>query len=1221
MGNTPIYGFGYIEPNQDLSENIDLDELRFRSIENQMFNLYQIFKNGIIEDDPLVPSWRIQTYSNEFKLTKITITSGKGFVSYKAGKTTASKDVTLPTIPTTVGVSKIYVYAYENANTGITGDVDFVASLTQINDTVNYIPLGYLEIDVAGSLINLFETNRQDITLFSTLSYLIKNHKHVGGTGNPSPIDLASEVRNQLTSENISSIDAAKISSGILDSARLPEISHNSLENKGNLTHDQLETALLAVVNNDANDKMSDLSIANRLQMLIALKKSGGVGFTFIDSTQINTLTYVPGIFPNTSSNSSTGNSANFAQTTSVPSQYTLATVYDSTPRTAGSAISGSVTSSNFVGDKAFVVKNDFLQAKTVASSLGSTINSYFSNINIVGSATTGSFTIDTPLNYSTLSQPVSSVFDTSGNWDTGLVFTTTYASNKVKVDTSLYAYTLFNNPVSLDFDSKVGLGFSAGLGETGAALGKIYMFLVVGSGNTDPGLVYDQKIDFAPNTGTGLSTIYISPVTNVKIFDDTTYGYIGSSATYSSINLSDFGDSSLKSSVLGFGFYFSTDQGWNAEKQVKFELITPTDSQINSSGNYDNLVLARRNATDQTSSVFTWNDQYRYKNANFLLRFDSGDSNTQYNQIQYDIDVPAGTKYTIQSRSNVTSDLFYNFRTVSESDVIIATPNTNSSTGRYLDVLFSLYSNEYQSLAPIVNNLKINYSAVGSATTRTYDRNLTDTTNQKFGWISDVYYNKNAGYGNTNPNDTNYLKIYDTSKVGNWIYLRNNSLISAANNVSESTIEDGIDAGSLRNYLTPNQIFMKSTNYGLDTPTDYQSLSNGGNIICDTKNDRIIINDINGNFTKVIQGNIRLRLTSRDFVALSASFNPDTRKIYLAFSQNISFVDLTKIYITYGNISVRGDDTRLSGDYLETIFDTSATYVFTIKDTVEGLSLNTAIKNSLVKKVRLDKGCFVNAGTSINSNTALSATIPASTVSTTNRTQQFVAGISTSVTGTSSITTGLPSTTTVVNSVTDYNGDGIISSTAMYGPNSQTDDIILDLLQGPIYFTNIYNPVSVQYDETKTFIVIAQPHSKSVLCYKDDTDLTLQWAISSDIVNYFDNKLGSAYLLANGNVLLASPAIGSSDTGKLQIYNVTNGYIETKLTFNNDVIKALPGPASDYSNFYVLTDDVINYGANSRLHLVNNSGTILSTWGDNNELFHPKGMRIIANDNILVSE
>jgi hypothetical protein len=413
----------------------------------------------------------------------------------------------------------------------------------------------------------------------------------------------------------------------------------------------------------------------------------------------------------------------------------------------------------------------------------------------------------------------------------------------------------------------------------------------------------------------------------------------------------------------------------------------------------------------------------------------------------------------------------------------------------------------------------------------------------------------------------------------------------------------------------------MKSTNYGLDNPTDYQALSSGGNIICDSKNDRIILSDINGVFTKVIQGNIRLKLTSRDFVALSATFNPSTRKIYIAFSQNVSFVDLTKIYITYDNISIRADDTRLSGEYFEPIFDSSATYVLTIKNTVEGLALNTAISNALNKKIRLDKGCFTNAGYSINTNSALSAIIPSSTVSSVNRTQQFVAGISTSITGTSTVTTGLPTTTTVVNSVTDYNGDGVISTTEMYGPNSQIDNIILDLWQGPIYFANIYNPVSVQYDEINSLIVIAQPHSNSVLCYLNDTDLTLKWAITSDIVKYYDNKLGSAYLLSNGKVLLGSPALDTTDTGKLQVYNISNGYIETKLTFNNDVVKALPGPATDYSNFYVLTDDVINYGANSRLHLVNNSGTILSTWGDNNELFHPKGMRIISNDNILVSE
>jgi len=49
MGKTPIYGLGYLEPNQDLSEELDLDELRFRAIDTQTYALYQIFGNGIIE--------------------------------------------------------------------------------------------------------------------------------------------------------------------------------------------------------------------------------------------------------------------------------------------------------------------------------------------------------------------------------------------------------------------------------------------------------------------------------------------------------------------------------------------------------------------------------------------------------------------------------------------------------------------------------------------------------------------------------------------------------------------------------------------------------------------------------------------------------------------------------------------------------------------------------------------------------------------------------------------------------------------------------------------------------------------------------------------------------------------------------------------------------------------------------------------------------------------
>jgi len=150
---------------------------------------------------------------------------------------------------------------------------------------------------------------------------------------------------------------------------------------------------------------------------------------------------------------------------------------------------------------------------------------------------------------------------------------------------------------------------------------------------------------------------------------------------------------------------------------------------------------------------------------------------------------------------------------------------------------------------------------------------------------------------------------------------------------------------------------------------------------------------------------------------------------------------------------------------------------------------------------------------------------------------------------------------------------------------------------------------------------VIAQSHSDAVICFSDDDTLTRKWQITSDVAKFYDNKLGSAYLMNSGNVLLGCPAFDTTDTGKLLVYNISNGFIETKLTFNNDVVKALPGPATDYSNFYVLTDDVINNGQNSRLHLINTSGNILSTWGDNNEIFHPKGMKIISNDNILISE
>jgi hypothetical protein len=122
MGNTPIYNLGYLEPNQDLSNDLDLDELRFKAIESQTYSLYQIFKNGIIQDTDYPESWEITTFSGSNRLTEISISSGRGHVAWKSAETTASKTIALPVLPTGVTVVRIWVYAIENANTPVTKD-------------------------------------------------------------------------------------------------------------------------------------------------------------------------------------------------------------------------------------------------------------------------------------------------------------------------------------------------------------------------------------------------------------------------------------------------------------------------------------------------------------------------------------------------------------------------------------------------------------------------------------------------------------------------------------------------------------------------------------------------------------------------------------------------------------------------------------------------------------------------------------------------------------------------------------------------------------------------------------------------------------------------------------------------------------------------------------------------------------------------------------------
>lgn len=300
MSKTPIYQLGYFVPNLIIGDELDLDQNRFTTIENQLYNVYNIFGNGILDkydsNGARLPSWLLSQIPNE---KTIQISDGKGHVSYKYAETDIAYDLELELPPgSTTGTFIYYFYAVANETTPVDKGVDFIYSLTQIVDLENYIGLGAAELIINSDgtfSINVYndaEHGRQEISLIASLGSFVKNHVHIGGPNNPSPIDLERHVTGFLSSDNIGEINLNKVTSGTLDPNRLPAIDHNDLLNIGSLTHEQIDALLAALQYPDNNYKISDYGIVNRLQIVLALKKQ--TGFFNIDGQQLNSVFYVP---------------------------------------------------------------------------------------------------------------------------------------------------------------------------------------------------------------------------------------------------------------------------------------------------------------------------------------------------------------------------------------------------------------------------------------------------------------------------------------------------------------------------------------------------------------------------------------------------------------------------------------------------------------------------------------------------------------------------------------------------------------------------------------------------------------------------------------------------------------------------------------------------------------------------------------------------------------
>jgi hypothetical protein len=384
MGKTSIYKLGYFEPGMNIGEELDLDELRFTAIDTQTLALFSIFGNGVLDDDPDNPSWYINTIPQDYQ--NVSITSGKGHVAWKSAATTDTRTLALPVLPTAATSALFWIYAIENDSTPSTKDVDFIVSLIEINDPDNYIGLGAVLLDKTTNpytitAYNTSEYGRKNISLFSTLSDIVNKHKHIGGSNNPSPINLRSHVRGKLSGDYIENLDLSTVTSGVLSADRLPVIDHNSLSNIGTLTHTQIDSLLASLTSLPDNYRLSDVSLANRLKIILALKRQAGLGT--IDNTQINAIFYVPGV-----------TSSSFVAT-GVPGYINLANV-----DTVNKRIEGTTSSSVNADTLIWNTYDDFdrawqaAQIRTIANQPPS------ENIAIVGSGVNGSFTVSKSVDY-----------------------------------------------------------------------------------------------------------------------------------------------------------------------------------------------------------------------------------------------------------------------------------------------------------------------------------------------------------------------------------------------------------------------------------------------------------------------------------------------------------------------------------------------------------------------------------------------------------------------------------------------------------------------------------------------------------------------------------------------------------------------------------------------------------------------------------------------------
>jgi hypothetical protein len=340
--------------------------------------------------------------------------------------------------------------------------------------------------------------------------------------------------------------------------------------------------------------------------------------------------------------------------------------------------------------------------------------------------------------------------------------------------------------------------------------------------------------------------------------------------------------------------------------------------------------------------------------------------------------------------------------------------------------------------------------------------------------------------------------------------------------------------------------------------------------------------------------------------------YNPNVGKLYINFSQYVSISLATNATLVSGKQSIKLSETGVNVVLFNPIDGKSATVVATFNT-----SLKTKI-NSWGSDVKLivQNGAFSYVGSD-------GGTLTDGTTTTTDICQalNFIEISSNiSLAGEGKCLSGISQYTETISDFADFNKDGQIITSSLYGPDqtllTASNTLTINVLVGNIYMTNILEPVHATTNKYGYYIV-SNISDDSIVALNSLGETV--WSVPSTVCSFVENKLGGTVELSSENLLVALPSPASDNAGRILVLNrISDNTILTSINVNGDAIKAIEDPS--YDSYWVIVDDVKNDGKQSRLIKLNSSGELTYSWGVGT-LTHPTGLKMLGNSTLVVSE